>query len=255
MKKLILAATIASLSIPQALANVDISVVGVVSSIACKPTASANGMVNYGLIKPSALSDDKPTVLEARTLELNVNCEGTTNLALRADAHRKHTTAYRTSNESAVGAGYVTQQVKDAGLGKNLPEGLPVVINPMVAGLGLNSKGQKIGGYMLNLPRTLIQLDGKTPLRKYWTFTLPSQTSAWRHEQGGVTGQGDSLLSNESAYFSWGVTVGDTVKAPDKFKDLHGKLVVQAFIAAKKDLDTSTPVYLDGAATIELFYY
>lgn len=219
-------------------------------AIACTPVVSNSGKVDYNIIQASELSDNAITVLPARTLNLTIACDATTNVAIRARSNRPHSTSNAT-NENEIGSSLVSSDAILAGLGKNLPLGLPDLTQAFVAGLG-NTENQKIGGYILNLPFTLIRLDGKTVKAKYWTQTEPSVSTLWNHETD-LKANGGSLFTGTASYFSFGTDVSSVIPSP--FKYFEGILVIQAYIVGKKDLNLTLPLHLDGSSTIELYYY
>lgn len=129
--------------------------------------------------------------------------------------------------------------------------GLPNVTQAFVAGLGINN-GQKLGGYMLNLPFTQVRLDGQSATVKYWTPMLPTETTNWNKETE-LQANGGSLFTGTASYFSFGTDTSSVVPKP--FKRLEGILIIQAYITQKHDLDLTSPLHLDGSSTIELYYY
>lgn len=219
-------------------------------AIACIPSVSNNGIVDYYTINSNSLSSNNVTVLPARILNFTISCDAATNIAIRARSNRLSTTT-DAGNENSIGSAQANSILISAGLGKNLPLGLPNITQAFVAGLGI-SNGQKIGGYLLNLPFTQIQLDGKTAVAKYWTPTLPNNSNSWTKETD-LRANGGSLFTGTASYFSFSSDLNSTVPLP--FKQLEGALIIQAYITNKNNLDLTSPVYLDGSSTIELFYY
>lgn len=252
MKKLFLASMITSLSLSAAATDsVDISVIGTISPTSCVPSASGGGIVDYGHILPENLSDTGPTVLPAKTVSFNINCDAPTNVALRANSNRLGTTT-DAGAENITGSAKANSTLISAGLGSNLPLGLPNVISPSAAGLG-TANGSNIGGYMINLPVTQISLDGTAAAARYYSLQAPTATSSWSKISTGITSDGDTLLPANTAYFGYSSNADDLV--PQKFQELSGSIVVQGYITDKANLALNQPINLDGSTTIELYYY
>ena len=256
MKKLILTAAIASSCGFNAYAadSIDISVIGTISPAACVPLAAGGGVIDYGFISPSQLAETGPTVLEAKTLGFSIACSADINVAVRGVSNRPSTTTDIKSNEGPTGGAVVTDELIAAGLGKNLPLGLPDITIPTVSGLGKSSNGQNIGGYTLTLPFTTVSLNGEPAAAKFYTISSASPTAAteWQRNTS-IAKNGDALVSDSSAYYSYS-TQKDDVR-PEPFKELTGTLVIQAYVTDKSNLDLSQPVNMDGSTTIELYYF
>lgn len=219
-------------------------------AIACIPSVSNNGTVDYHTIHSNDLSDNTVTVLPAQALNFTLSCDAATNVAVRARSNRLQSTP-NAESENEIGSARAKAEVLSAGFGKNLPMGLPNVTQAFVAGLGINN-GQKLGGYMLNLPFTQVRLDGQSATVKYWTPMLPTETTNWNKETE-LQGNGGSLFTGTASYFSFGTDTSSVVPKP--FKRLEGLLIIQAYITQKHDLDLTSPLHLDGSSTIELYYY
>lgn len=219
-------------------------------AIACIPSVSNNGIVDYHTLHSNDLSESSVTVLPAQTLNFTLSCDAATNVAVRARSNRLQSTP-NAESENEIGSARAKSEVLSAGFGKNLPMGLPNVTQAFVAGLG-TSNGQKLGGYLLNLPFTQVRLDGQVVTAKYWTPTLPAETTNWNKETD-LQGNGGSLFTGTASYFSFGIDTSSAVPTP--FKQLEGLLIIQAYITQKQDLDLTSPLHLDGSSTIELYYY
>lgn len=153
--------------------------------------------------------------------------------------------------ENSVGSAVASSDLKSAGLGLNQPFDLPNVTTSMVAGLG-TANNSNIGGYMLNLPFTLVNIDGEVAQAKFWTNTVPNQLTKWGKNKT-VQAQGDTLFSQSAGYFSYSSNPDDDT--PQAFQNLSGTLVVQGYITDKANLDLSSPINLNGSSTIELYYF
>jgi len=257
MKKILIASLASAVSIithgVQA-NSLDISVIGTISAASCTPNAAGGGVVDYGFIKPDTLADKGPTVLSVKTIGFTINCDAPTNVAIRASSNRMSTTTDIKGPESVVGSSIVNAELIAAGFGQNMPFGQSKVSQPTVVGLGASS-GKNIGGYLLNLPPSLVSLDGVPATNKYYTVgNTPNYSTKWIKESSSLTtGNGHSLFTTDGAYFAYGVNSEAT--APSSFTQLSGTLLVQAYITDKSNLDLSSPVNLNGSSTVELYYF
>ncbi|WP_433741502.1 DUF1120 domain-containing protein [Pseudomonas putida] len=96
---------------------VDLSVNGLITPVACTPSLSNNGLVDYGKISRQDLSLDKRTKLRDQTLDFSLQCTGPARLALLMRDNR---------------------------------DGSAIVNSEIYYGLNHDSSGNKIGLYSLN---------------------------------------------------------------------------------------------------------
>ncbi|MCE0798955.1 DUF1120 domain-containing protein [Buttiauxella sp. A2-C1_F] len=61
-----------------AASNVTLNVTGTITPVACTPTLSGGGAINYGSISTSDLSETARTTLDKKSLDLTVDCAGAT---------------------------------------------------------------------------------------------------------------------------------------------------------------------------------
>ncbi|EPL9571621.1 DUF1120 domain-containing protein [Providencia rettgeri] len=254
MKKVLLASLLSTAAIPALSADsVDISVVGTISSASCTPSAGGGGVVDYGFIKPEALAAKGPTVLSVKTIGFTISCDASANVALRASSNRMGTATDISGPESQVGSALADSALVKAGLGAKQPYGQATVGTPTVVGLGA-SNGKNIGGYMMNLPPSLVTLDGVAATDKFWTFAAPTRATKWNKQSSSVvTNNGHTIFTVDNAFFGYGTDSEAT--SPTPFTELAGTLVIQAYITDKANLDLGAPVNLDGSSTIELYYF
>lgn len=66
-----------------AASGTDLTVTGTITPAACTPTLSTDGTVEYGKIPAGDLKQTSTTVLPRAILQLKVDCEATTSMALR----------------------------------------------------------------------------------------------------------------------------------------------------------------------------
>lgn len=104
--------------------SAELSVIGNISPSACTLTLSANGIVDYGKIDVSSLSDTAPTPLDLKPMNFTVNCDASTSVAMI---------------------------VKDNRTSSKIPGLIGVNVDDKdIFGLG-TANGKKIGGYTLSL--------------------------------------------------------------------------------------------------------
>lgn len=120
--KPILTALAAALLITQApftlaASTVDLTITGRITPLACTPSLSNNGLVDYGKISRQDLSVDKRTQLRDEKLDFSLQCNGPARFALLMRDNR---------------------------------DGSALVNSEIYYGLNLDSSGNKIGVYSLN---------------------------------------------------------------------------------------------------------
>ncbi|MGE1155717.1 DUF1120 domain-containing protein [Pseudomonas kitaguniensis] len=69
---------ITSTSLTFAAGNTDLSVSGTITPSACKPSISADGVVDYGKMSAKQLNQNQHTLLASQTLDFRVLCDGPT---------------------------------------------------------------------------------------------------------------------------------------------------------------------------------
>ena len=74
-----------------AASSVDLTVKGLITPNACTPTISGGGVVDHGKIASKDLIQNNPTHLPRITLQLAINCEGLTAIAIRPIDNRAGT--------------------------------------------------------------------------------------------------------------------------------------------------------------------
>jgi hypothetical protein len=177
------AIVLSAISPVYAASSVDLSVSGTITPSACTPTLSAGGVVDHGKISVQDLGN-APTPLPEAVLQLAINCEAATLVAIKGTDNRAGTSA-----ESDIG----------------LPN----------YGLGLTSGNKKIGWYrlkMLNaladdIPSAVIEsIDGQT-----W-MDAPDGTiwqPSWMRSLTGAAGVGAVPLPMQM--FTTDVVVATTI--------------------------------------------
>jgi type 1 fimbria pilin len=100
-----------------AASTADLTVNGIITPVACTPTFSNNGLVDYGKISRQDLNVDKRTKLRDESLDLNISCNTAARFALKMRDNR---------------------------------EGSAIVNSQIYYGLDYDGSGNKIGLYSLN---------------------------------------------------------------------------------------------------------
>jgi len=206
--------------------SVDVKVIGTITPVACKPTLSGGGIIDYGSINPNALKKDEFTVLSEKQIDFAITCDAPAKVAIAAKSGR--------------GASAVNNDGTLTELSTN--HALFGIDNVVAAGLGLDgSKG--VGGYGLRLQPDMMQADGKN----VDGITSHGSPTSWNK---GIYGTLFNAVDNQR-YVSW-AAMGTLT--PIAFTTLSGKLDAQAYINKASELDLTKPVKLDGLATLELVY-
>ena len=226
-KSLCALAVLATTSMPVLAESIDVRVVGTISPAACTPMLTGGGTVDYGAIKPDALSEDAFTVLAEKQLDFGIVCDAPAKIALKAINGRPGSLAGAVEGPGGFGVPKVNL-LTDA--------------NAVAGGLGLDGQ-HKIGGYAVAMKPGTVQADGVDDN----SIRSSNNGTTWEASPAGI------LCGNAWAnlWNTWSKT-GTTV--PVAFETLSGKLSVQAYINKTSELDLTKPVALDGLTTIELVY-
>lgn len=211
--------------------SVDVNVIGLITPPACVPTISGGATIDYGAINPTSLNKDLYTVLEEKQLDFTIQCDSPAKVGIKAINGRPSTLAG--STEGASGAGSTPGNVYLFGQ-----------TSGTVGAVGLGMHGtQKIGGYGIRIAQDTVTADGVA------VASILKNNIADTAYLSSVYG---SLYTPASTRISSWAATGSLI--PTAFTTLNGKLGVQAFINKTSELNTSTPVTLDGLTTIELLY-
>jgi type 1 fimbria pilin len=234
MKKTLLAASLAATTLFTATSafavdSVELKVIGTISPVACTPTLSGGGSIDYGDMKASSLAQDDYTVLDEKTLDFSIACDGKAKVAMKVVNGRLDTLAGSTENALS-GAGAV-------------PTGVTLTTGDAAYGLGLAGSA-KIGGYGIALSAP--KADGTAVDSIY--KSADASVTTWTK---GATKSSLTTSTDELTLTSW-ATTGTLV--PIALKALAGTLSVQAYINKASALDMTKPTKLDGLATLELVY-
>ncbi|CAI1574170.1 DUF1120 domain-containing protein [Serratia proteamaculans] len=232
MKKTLLATTLATITLISASSafaadTVDLSVGGTIAPVACVPTLSSSGTLDYGDIKAGTLKTDEYTLLPVKTLDFSMTCDGKTKVAVSAVNGRPGTAAGAT-NDGANGGYAIIPPI----IGSNIP----------VAGLGLTGTA-KIGGYTLKIN----SIAEKTQPNSFG-ITRPLLSASWR-----TLGLNTTMYA-VSTQIQFSVGTNYSTKIPVAVKTLTAMIDVQSYINKASALNITQPIKLDGLTTLELTY-
>ena len=207
----------------------DVRVTGTILPVACTPTISGGGVMNYGNINANALSPTDYTVLDEMTAGFSIICDAPTKVALRAVNGRPGSAAGSTGDGGGQGDG-------------RAPVDIFGMAHVGVVGLGLDNQ-TKVGGYGIRITPGKTQADARA------VDSLHTQriTNVWLKNDY----SGDLYDPYATRINSWGAT-GSTLPIP--FTTLTGELSVQAYLNKRSELDLSKPIALNGLTTIDMVY-
>ncbi|MGE8150671.1 DUF1120 domain-containing protein [Pseudomonas vancouverensis] len=178
---------------------------------ACEPVLSNGGVVDFGKLSKHDLNADKSTRLPGRSLTLSVGCDAPTVFALIMHDNRS---------------------------------GSATINSEIYYGLGLDSRGNKIGLYSLNIDPATASADGFA--RLYRTDSTTGGT-AWS------TSSTSPIAIGQNSYLGFTANAGSNA-GPVMIQNLSTSVTVDAVIAPTHNLDLSSAIHLDGAGTIEIVY-
>lgn len=195
----------------------DLRIKGAIVPASCSFTIT-NAVIDYGDIRPGNLSPTQYTALGAKSTPFAIKCDGqgTTRVGLKAVDNRAAS--------------------KVPGIVSSIDVGYTDNYN---YGLGVSSKGQKIGGYAVHVRNSVA--DG----RSVQTITSVDNGGSWRPYRTDAVGQTNDVTS-------W--WTGSGAYAPLQVNTVTGNIQVLAFINKLSELDVGSKVELDGHATLELRY-
>ena len=229
MKKTALAALIIASGINAAAAeSVQVKVVGTIVPAACTPSVGGGGIIDYGNIKADILKADDYTLLPEMEQDFTITCDAPARIALHAVNDRPGTLAG--GKEAATGVG---------------PAPIRIFDYPSVGVVGLGLDGTTpIGGYSVKITAGKVMADD-VAVDSLYDITSTNGTGTWKLATFG------GVYNNVPNCITWGAA-GTTT--PVAFRNLTGKLAVQAYINKASELDLSHAIHLDGQTTLEVVY-
>jgi type 1 fimbria pilin len=226
VKSIIALALMAATSAPALAESIDVKVIGTIAPVACTPTLSGGGVIDYGNIPTNSLSQTAYTTLAVKQIDFAITCDAPAKVALKALNGRPGTIAGATEG---------------AGGFANSPVNLFIPGRTFFAS-GLGMAGQKkIGGFSIRLPNEQVSVDGK----KVDTLSTKSSGEWFVNNDGDIA---------KDTYVKMNTWAKPGTVTPLAFTTMAGKLDVQAYINKASELDLTQPITLDGLTTIELVY-
>jgi type 1 fimbria pilin len=200
----------------------ELQVKGSVRPSACTLTLSGDGVVDYGRIPASRLSDTKTTSLGGRNVNYAINCpNGAARVALQITDNRKSSVVKGMAFD-------VTKYWDDrAAFGLGIVDGKTIGIYLVVMNAGTQANG---GSSTSTLSPAISSDSGKT----------------WRTSSGGYL----PLMSD--SWYSWGTSY--TALEPVAINNVSGILSVTTFIDKLGNIPPGNDIPLDGLTTLEMRY-
>lgn len=213
----------------QAATSLEIQVADTLAPPACDITLGNNGMVAYGTIQPAQLNGNAYTVLEEKKINMNITCQGATQVAMRVISNRRNTLAGATEAAS-----------NGSGLA---PVALFGQADAPATGLGL-ANGVQVGGFAVRLTPGAASADGAR------VDAIHSDTGD-RNQWNRNALPGMVIHPTLDRVTSWSLPASSV---PIAFSVLNAELAVQAYINKRQQLNLGQMVNLDGSVTLELIY-
>lgn len=194
--------------------STDIKIQGTITPVACTPSVSNLGVVDFGNITAGSLRADVYNFLPVKSLNYTITCDAQTKMAIQGVDNR--------ASSVIPGAG----------------AGLWTLADTEVYGMGsINNKN--IGIFFI-----VIEQD------KYTADSAAVKTIM--SKDGGTTWANTSGYLGGTKMISWSATAG--AAAPLAFKSLTGTISIGAALNKSSELPLTGPIPLDGSATLQIIY-
>lgn len=192
----------------------ELKVTGTIAPASCSFTLT-NSVVDYGRIQPSSLSATQFTKLERKSTPFAVKCSAPTLVSVKT-----------LDNRAASKVPGMMQTAFNT-----------TYIDAFNYGLGVTTKNEKIGGYIVLMSNTVadgkaVRVNGSSNNGATWTI-------------------GDGALAQPPHLTSWASSAST---APVRLATVSGNLQVQAVINKTSAFTVGDGISLDGHATLELRY-
>lgn len=223
-------AALCALSTPVfAAGSIDVKVNGTIMPAGCTPSLSNGGVLDYGDIPFSQLSETNYTHLGVRDVSLTINCGAPIKFAIEAKNGRPGTLAGSSElGPNSVGAAPITLHGSSS--------------QNAVVGLGYGTNNTKIGGYSILMKDVVA--DGSA--------TAPIMSQDYGESWLGASGNAN--LYHRSAPVIVGAALNSGSRQIGAFKTVTATISVDSYINKQSELDLSSPVKLDGLTTLEIYY-
>lgn len=223
MKKTLLAIILAACaSSAIAAPTAVLKVKGVLTNSACSPTLSNSGVVDYGTVHLSDLSDSAVNQLGQKTIDLTITCDAATKVSWNLVDDRVDSRAGLTVDNGNAASGAVSAANQTYGVGKT-------------------AGGVAIGNYSLFVNVGSVVADTST----VDTIAMDGNNNTWTKSTDGVT----EGLNNRDITVA---TAGSL--EPLAFTSATFPLVTSLAIQDTKTLAITDDTNLDGQVTISLRY-
>lgn len=198
----------------QATTVAELKVTGTIKPASCNLSMTGEGIVSYGNILSSSLSQGSPTPLRELTTPVTINC-GTGYTPFGLTFNDLQSTSRVPGILSALGQGH--SEIHNFGLG--------------------TVAGKNTGGYAITLRN--LQSPGAT----LSLITRGSDVGAWLNSDGKV--------ARLPSQYSWR---SGTTLVPASLSQMNGTIAVRAVINKAQDLTLTRDVLLEGRASLTLVY-
>ena len=206
----------------------ELKVKGSVKPPSCTLNLAAGGVIDYGNIPPSRLSNTAATKLERRTTAFNIDC-----------ATGKAMVALKLSDNRASSVVPAIMSFSNGYKDDNFAYGLGIV------------DGKKVGIYTVSM--TKVQADGYN-IALYLNRGLGSDPTIWNNAYSS-----NGAFFRPTLIYTWAPNDPESTRtaaqhAPGAFSTVAGELTVEVTIDKLANLPVRDAIPLDGSSTLELVY-
>ncbi|SUY92953.1 Protein of uncharacterised function (DUF1120) [Buttiauxella agrestis] len=213
----------------------ELTVKGTYTPPACTVSLGGNGTIDYGHISSASLEDSTSTSLPIKTLAnaVTVTCPDKAGIELSVIDNRASSTLAGTDAKTRAA-------LLPGGLGS---DEVSTGATPILLGLGSDSVGKPVGNYVANFNNATV--DGKAAY--FSDMSMMGMGGA----VAGTTGYLSKPIDDWAQYYTRVVGADGASVSGNIFTMDYS---VQAAIAPKETLDTSSDINLDGLITLTVSY-
>lgn len=216
-------------------ADIDLAVKGTILLGSCTPDFENGGVIDYGTMSGLSLSSTRYTDLPEQQLDFSILCSTQRKVAFKLLPSRIGSLA-DSDDEGAQGFGHVKHA---------MPNTTPSFLQAYGTGIGLDAKGGKIGGMLVNIQDRVTIVDGTTSY-----LFLEGGTGNYAVKNSTTTLNSNATSTN---HYTWGdYDSGGYV--PIAFKTAESTLDIYTFLNKRDELDLTQEVNFDGSLVFELVY-